>query len=106
MNISSTILLILLSYLAYLLIYRLFLHPLAKVPGRKLAASTSWHEFYYDCVKGNGGQHAFKIQEMHKRYGVSKSFFFVTSSGCASILNAGRPSRSHQPSGGPHRRPS
>lgn len=50
-------------------IYRLFLHPLADVPGPRLAALTSLHEFWYDCLKNRGGQHAFKLREMHDRYG-------------------------------------
>jgi hypothetical protein len=72
---SSIVLLLLptaaLLALLWLAIYRLFLHPLAKVPGPKLAAFTSWHEFYYDCIKGGGGQHAFKMREMHDTYGMN-----------------------------------
>ncbi|KAH7398615.1 putative cytochrome P450 [Phaeosphaeria sp. MPI-PUGE-AT-0046c] len=50
-------------------IHRLYLHPLANVPGPKLAALTSWHELWYDCFEGGGGQHAFKLREMHDIYG-------------------------------------
>lgn len=50
-------------------VYRLYLHPLANVPGPRLAALTSWHELWYDCFHGGGGQHAFKMREMHDRYG-------------------------------------
>jgi hypothetical protein len=53
----------------WVVVYRLVLHPLAKVPGPKLAALTAGHEFYYDCIKDGGGQHAFKLREMHERYG-------------------------------------
>ncbi|KAL2019048.1 hypothetical protein VTK56DRAFT_10152 [Thermocarpiscus australiensis] len=34
--------------LVSLAIYRLYLSPIAKFPGPKLAALSSWHEFYYD----------------------------------------------------------
>ncbi|KAF3763269.1 cytochrome P450 [Cryphonectria parasitica EP155] len=74
-------------YLASLTIYRLFLHPLARFPGPKLAAITRWYEGYYDVVQN--GQYTFKIKELHKQYGpiirispyelhVSDSTFFNT----------------------------
>lgn len=47
--------------------HRLFLHPLSKFPGPKLAACTLWYEFYYDVIKE--GQWMFRIEEMHKKYG-------------------------------------
>lgn len=48
-------------------IRRLFLHPLAHIPGPRLAALTWWYEFYFDAVRP--GQYVFKIQELHKQYG-------------------------------------
>jgi hypothetical protein len=56
-----------LLYTVTLVVYRVFLHPLAKFPGPKLAAATLWYEFYYDVVKR--GQYTFKIKELHERYG-------------------------------------
>lgn len=50
-----------------LVVYRVFLSPLAKFPGRKLAAWTMWYEFYYQAVKG--GQYPWEIQKMHEEYG-------------------------------------
>ncbi|CAI6227143.1 unnamed protein product [Periconia digitata] len=47
--------------------YRLFLHPLARFPGPKLAAITRWYEAYYDLILD--GQYTFKIAELHKTYG-------------------------------------
>jgi hypothetical protein len=56
-------------YLLTRSVYRLYFHPLANVPGPKLAALTSWHEGWYDCFENGGGQHAFKMREMHDIYG-------------------------------------
>ncbi|KAI0110717.1 cytochrome P450 [Nemania sp. FL0031] len=54
-------------YLTSLAVYRLFLHPLARFPGPKLAAVTRYVEAYYDLVQN--GQYTFKIAEMHEKYG-------------------------------------
>ncbi|KAI5920337.1 cytochrome P450 [Camillea tinctor] len=54
-------------YFASLAFYRLFLHPLARFPGPRLAAITRWYEAYYDIVQN--GQYTFKIAELHKKYG-------------------------------------
>jgi hypothetical protein len=50
-------------------IRRLWFHPLAHIPGPKLAALTWWYEFYYDGIQQ--GRYVFKIQELHKQYGKS-----------------------------------
>lgn len=54
-------------YALTLAFYRVFLHPLAKFPGPKLAAITRYYEAYYDVVQN--GQYEFRIAEMHRRYG-------------------------------------
>lgn len=51
-----------------LAIYRLFLSPLARFPGPKLAALTGWYEVYFDCFKR--GRFWVEIEEMHKKYGI------------------------------------
>lgn len=60
-----------LLYLIALAIYRLYLSPIAKFPGPKLAALTLWYEFYHDVVRG--GQYCFKINELHDQYGKGNS---------------------------------
>lgn len=55
------------AYCLTLAFYRLYLDPLAKFPGPKLAAITRYYEAYYDVVKK--GQYTFRIAEMHRQYG-------------------------------------
>ena len=55
------------AYVVARYIYRVTFHPLARFPGPKLAALTSWYEFYYDVI--NPGQFIWKIQSLHEKYG-------------------------------------
>lgn len=55
-------------YFGNLVFYRLFLHPLSKFPGPKLAAITRYYEAYFDVIQN--GQYTFKIADMHKKYGM------------------------------------
>lgn len=55
-------------YVFGLVFYRLFLSPLAKFPGSKLAAVTGWYELYYDVIKK--GKYLFEIEKMHDKYGM------------------------------------
>ncbi len=57
-----------LLYLLALGIYRLYLHPLAKFPGPRLAALTQWVETYYE-LKSPGGQFIWEYQKWHEQYG-------------------------------------
>ena len=58
-------------YVGVLLIYRLFYASVAKFPGPRLAAVTYFYEFYYDVWLE--GQYTWKIQDLHKQYGMSLS---------------------------------
>ncbi|KAK5631718.1 hypothetical protein RRF57_007432 [Xylaria bambusicola] len=50
--------------------YRVWFHPLASVPGPRLAGLTYWYESYYELLhRGLGGQYTFKIQRLHEEYG-------------------------------------
>jgi len=49
-------------------IHCLFFSPIARFPGPKLAAVTSWYELYYDVVKK--GKYPFEIAKMHDKYGM------------------------------------
>ncbi|KAF2720101.1 cytochrome P450 [Polychaeton citri CBS 116435] len=56
-----------LVYLAALAVYRLYLSPLAKFPGPKVAALTTWYNAYHDLVLG--GQFVWTVEDMHRKYG-------------------------------------
>lgn len=56
-----------LLYFVGIVVSRLYLSPLAKFPGPKLAALTLWYEFYYDVIKG--GKYTWEIGRMHWKYG-------------------------------------
>ncbi len=60
---------LLLAYTLCIIVWRLYLSPLARFPGPKLAALTLWYECYYDVLKPGGGTYIWKIEEMHEKYG-------------------------------------
>jgi len=68
---------IVLAHFLYLFLSRLFLSPLAKIPGPKLAAFTSWYEFYYDVIKP--GKFVWHIQDLHIKYGMCMDFLSAVS---------------------------
>jgi hypothetical protein len=53
--------------ISYGAFWRLYLSPVAKFPGPKLAAVTFWYEFYHDVVRG--GQYVYEVERMHQKYG-------------------------------------
>ncbi|KAI9779311.1 MAG: hypothetical protein M1839_007419 [Geoglossum umbratile] len=57
-----------LIYSLFLVIYRLYFHPLARFPGRRLAAITLWYEFYHDAIRR--GKYTFEIKAMHEEFGI------------------------------------
>ncbi|KAL4756646.1 cytochrome P450 [Aspergillus foveolatus] len=68
-------------YIASIVIYRLYLSPIAHFPGPRLAALTVMYEFYWEAIRH--GQFTFHIGELHKKYGTVASsllFLFLPSS--------------------------
>ncbi|KAL9640587.1 MAG: hypothetical protein Q9164_000194 [Protoblastenia rupestris] len=54
--------------IAYTAIYRLYLDPLAMIPGPKLAALTFYYEIYFNVVKP--GMFVWEIKRLHEVYGM------------------------------------
>ncbi|KAJ1712536.1 cytochrome P450 [Aspergillus flavus] len=54
------------TYLALKALYNLYLHPLRKFPGPKLAAIGPYYEFYYDVMKD--GMFLWEMERMHQVY--------------------------------------
>lgn len=66
-----SILLGVITLLVFRTFYRVYFHPLSKIPGPKLAAATHLYEFYYDIICG--GRFLFQIEKLHKKYGDQKA---------------------------------
>lgn len=82
-HILPTIILGLLLYGIGLVLYRLYLHPLCKIPGPKLAAATYWYEFYQDVILD--GNYIKDCPKLHAKYGESHTCIF-TSKMCANNI--------------------
>lgn len=67
---------LIITTLTGLAIYRLYLSPLAKFPGPKLAALSTAYEGFYDCLKDDrGGRYFEEIDRMHDEYGWLDSYW-------------------------------
>lgn len=67
-TIFSVLIITAVASLIYRIVYNLYLHPLAHVPGPKLAAATYLYQTYYG-LSGSQSRYYLKIDEMHKKYG-------------------------------------
>lgn len=53
------------AYITYYIVHQLYFHPLAHIPGPKLAALTTWHEALTDLK----GKHHLTLKRLHEQYG-------------------------------------
>jgi hypothetical protein len=58
---------IVILWLVYTAYDRLVASPLAKFPGPRLAALTTWYQFYFDIIKG--GRLPWHLAQLHQTYG-------------------------------------
>jgi hypothetical protein len=52
-------------YECFIVVYRRFFHPLAKIPGPLLPAVTTLYQSYYN------GSYFLEIERLHKKYGTA-----------------------------------
>ena len=67
------------TYLAFRTVYHLYLSPLAKFPGPKLAAISRLYELYHDGYRSGG--YICKLRKLHEQYGIytpSRMYQFLT----------------------------
>ena len=62
-------------YAIYAIVYKLYLSPLADVPGPKIAALTRWYEIYYDLI--DGPRFPWVVEKLHQKYGIGHASIFV-----------------------------
>lgn len=55
-------------YTVGLVLYRLYLSPIAAIPGPFLAKVTHWYEFYHNFIRS--GMYYVEIRDMHRKYGM------------------------------------
>jgi hypothetical protein len=72
-TILSWVILVGLSYLLTVVIYRTLLSPLTKIPGPKLAVMTQGYEMYYNLIKK--ARFPWQLQKLHDVYGKTR---FIT----------------------------
>lgn len=65
-DVAAGVVALMFLYRAVVIIYRLFLSPLAKFPGPKLAAATSWYEAFFDIRSKNFPD---VLSRLHDKYG-------------------------------------
>ena len=58
--------------LLYTAVYNLFFHPLAHIPGPRLAAATYLYQTYFSLAGGHSRYYV-KIKALHEIYGMSAS---------------------------------
>lgn len=66
-DVAAGVAALILLYRAFVVIYRLFFSPLAKFPGPKLAAASSWYEAFFDLRSKNFPD---VLSGLHDKYGI------------------------------------
>lgn len=75
------------SFILSGIIFRLYLHPLARFPGPVLAALTGYYVTYFDIFKD--GQLIPQLQKLHERYGMYLPHLCLSTDVHAELLISG-----------------
>ena len=62
------------TYFLLLVVYRLYLHPLAHIPGPKFPAATYLAEYYYNDIKD--GRLTEYLNKWHDKYGKKQCLWY------------------------------
>ncbi|KAK5736856.1 hypothetical protein LTR17_007181 [Elasticomyces elasticus] len=68
-SVSVLPLLVIPTALAFIILQRLYAHPLSNVPGPRIAALTTWWETYIDVFQGAGSQFYSHLRGLHDQHG-------------------------------------
>jgi hypothetical protein len=71
-QITTTLALCMVTCLLSLMVYRLYLSPIAAFSGPFLARTTHWYEFYHTYIQT--GMYYKKVAQFHARYGESDRY--------------------------------
>lgn len=69
-HLGLELLFLFLSYRLFVVLYRLFFHPLRRFPGPKLAAASTLYRAYFQVFRD--GDHVANATRLHKKYGKYK----------------------------------
>ncbi|KAK5676948.1 hypothetical protein LTS10_010712 [Elasticomyces elasticus] len=68
-SVSVLLLLVIPTALAFIILQRLYAHPLSNIPGPRIAALTTWWETYIDVFQGAGSQFYSHLRGLHDKHG-------------------------------------
>ncbi|KAK3633302.1 hypothetical protein LTR56_015870 [Elasticomyces elasticus] len=68
-SVPALLLLVIPTALAFIILQRLYAHPLSNIPGPRIAALTTWWETYIDVFQGAGSQFYSHLRGLHDKRG-------------------------------------
>jgi hypothetical protein len=66
---APAVLAAIITYAAYMVMYNMYFHPLAEVPGPPMAAVTIYWKAYVECIANRSFCH--ELVKLHAHYGMT-----------------------------------